>query len=42
MTMLFCLQFPLEDYTKDLAENAALDRHQVVAKLKRSSTGFSR
>ena len=36
------LQFPKEQYATDISENASLARLEVVAKLKRNSTGFSR
>ncbi len=36
------LQFPVSDYAQEIAANEPLARQQVVAKLKRSSTGFSR
>ena len=36
------LQFPVSHYAQEIAANEPLTRHQVVAKLKRSSTGFSR
>ena len=36
------LQLPVQRYDKDIAENASLTRQEVVAKLKRNSTGFSR
>ncbi|KAL0055426.1 hypothetical protein WJX82_000331 [Trebouxia sp. C0006] len=34
--------FPVSHYAQEIAANEPLTRHQVVAKLKRSSTGFSR
>ena len=36
------LQFPVSHYAQEIAANEPLARPQVVAKLKRSSTGFSR
>ncbi len=36
------LQFPVSHYAQEIAANEPLARQQVVAKLKRSSTGFSR
>ncbi len=36
------LQFPVSHYAQEIAANEPLTRQQVVAKLKRSSTGFSR
>ena len=36
------LQLPVSDYAQEIAANEPLARQQVVAKLKRSSTGFSR
>ena len=36
------LQFPKEQYATEMSENAGLSRLEVVAKLKRNSTGFSR
>lgn len=36
------LQFPVSHYAEEIAANEHLSRQQVVAKLKRSSTGFSR
>ncbi|KAL3139731.1 hypothetical protein ABBQ38_004036 [Trebouxia sp. C0009 RCD-2024] len=34
--------FPKEQYATEMSENARLSRQEVVAKLKRNSTGFSR
>lgn len=36
------LQFPVSHYAQEIAANELLTRQQMVAKLKRSSTGFSR
>ena len=37
----FVLQFPKEQYATEISENAGLSRLEVVAKMKRNSTGFS-
>lgn len=36
------VQFPIGDYAGEAAELAAMTREEVVAMLKRGSTGFSR
>ena len=42
LTLGVLLQFPVSQYAQDIAANAQLTKEEVVAKLKRSSTGFSR
>jgi hypothetical protein len=38
----YAVQFPIGDYAGEAAELAAMTREEVVAMLKRGSTGFSR
>ena len=38
----FVLQFSKEQYATEISENTGLSRLEVVAKMKRNSTGFSR
>lgn len=36
------MQFPIQDYAEETEELASMTREEVVAMLKRHSTGFSR